>query len=81
LSHTFIDHLFFRRRGMCHHLDRPNLVANNIDDLMLLISSMEHRLEKAKKETTIKKDDNITTYESPELTEMDRRIRIAKLVC
>jgi len=51
------------------NLDLPNLVASNIENFMLLLSSMEHRLSQAAEE----KGDE-------ESEEMQRRINVAKLV-
>jgi Lon protease-like protein len=53
------------------NLELPNLVASNIENFMLLLSSMEHRLEKAAEES----DD-----EDEGDSELRRRIQIAKLV-
>lgn len=52
------------------NLELPNLVASNIENFMLMLSSMEHRLEQAKNK---KGDDE-------EDEEMQKRIDIAKLV-
>lgn len=52
------------------NLELPNLVAGNIENFMLLLSSMEHRLSKASEESPVEDDDS----------EMQRRIAIAKLV-
>lgn len=54
------------------NLDLPNLVASNIENYMLLLSSMEHRLVQAGSENI---DDG-----KEESEEMQRRINIAKLV-
>ena len=54
------------------NLELPNLVASNIENFMLLLSSMEHRLSQAMKEN----DQN----EDEEDAEMRKRIQIAKLV-
>ena len=53
------------------NLELPNLVASNIENFMLLLSSMEHRLAEAAGDN----DD-----ESEEETEMRRRLQVAKLV-
>ena len=55
------------------NLEPPNLVASNIENFMLLLSSMEHRLQKAREEN---QDDHLEDEDS----EMQRRIAIAKLV-
>jgi hypothetical protein len=52
------------------NLDLPNLVASNIENFMLLLSSMEHRLQQATKENGNDEEDE----------EMQRRINVAKLV-
>jgi Lon protease-like protein len=52
------------------NLELPNLVASNIENLMLLLSSMEHRLQQARKDEGEKVDD----------PEMKRRMEIARLV-
>jgi len=52
------------------NLELPNLVASNIENFMLLLSSMEHRLAEAAGDN----DD-----ESEEETEMRRRLQVAKL--
>jgi hypothetical protein len=51
------------------NLELPNLVASNIENFMLLLSSMEHRLEQAMDES-----------EDEDSAAMKRRIQIAKLV-
>lgn len=56
------------------NMELPNLVASNIENFMLLLSSMEHRLEKATQEKSVAGEDD----DDP--TEMQRRINIAKLV-
>ena len=53
------------------NLDLPNLVASNIENFMLLLSSMEHRLAQA-----TEKNQN----DEGEDDEMQRRINTAKLV-
>ena len=53
------------------NLDLPNLVASNIENFMLLLSSMDHRLQQATNE-------NGESDEEGE--EMQRRINVAKLV-
>lgn len=53
------------------NLELPNLLASNIENFMLLLSSMEHRLNKAVEES----DD-----EDKANAEMRRRIQIAQLV-
>lgn len=55
------------------NLDLPNLAASNIENYMLLLSSMEHRLTKAKQENSGKDTDK-------DDSDMQRRINIAKLV-
>lgn len=52
------------------NLDLPNLVASNIENYMLLLSSMEHRLSQATEESNDDEDNE----------EMQRRINVAKLV-
>jgi hypothetical protein len=54
------------------NLELPNLVASNIENFMLLLSSMEHRLSQAMNE----QDDD----EDEASAEMRKRIQIAKLV-
>lgn len=54
------------------NLELPNLVASNIENFMLLLSSMEHRLQQAKAK-------NGNTEQEEEDAEMERRINIAKL--
>lgn len=51
------------------NLELPNLLASGIDNLMLQISSMEHRLNKAREKEEVEEDED-----------MQRRINIAKLV-
>jgi hypothetical protein len=51
------------------NLDLPNLVASNIENFMLLLSSMEHRLAQATEQNEDEGDD-----------EMQLRINVAKLV-
>jgi Lon protease-like protein len=53
------------------NLELPNLVASNIENFMLLLSSMEHRLSQAVDQ--VEDDDEDTA-------EMRRRIQVAKLV-
>jgi Lon protease-like protein len=53
------------------NLELPNLVASNIENFMLLLSSMEHRLSEAMEES----EDEVE-----EDAEMRKRIQIAKLV-
>lgn len=53
------------------NLELPNLVASNIENFMLLLSSMEHRLSQAMEE-----GDN----DDEDLATMNKRIQIAKLV-
>ena len=78
---------------MIHHINktktfRPNLVASNIENLIVLISSMEHRYEMGVKNLNRLDDTNSTSSnsndnrieEEPEDTIMKRRIQIAKLV-
>ena len=50
------------------NLELPNLLAGNIENYMLLLSSMEHRLKQARENN------------GAEDKEMERRIAIAKLV-
>lgn len=57
------------------NLELPNLVASNIENFMLLLSSMEHRLEQAR----LSKQDKDTDEDEDDLA-MQRRINIAKLV-
>lgn len=67
-------------KGLCReitdeippNLELPNLVASNIENFMLLLSSMEHRLKRAMNEAD--GDEDI------EKAEMRKRIQIAKLV-
>jgi Lon protease-like protein len=60
------------------NLEFPNLVASNIENFMLVLSSMEHRLAQAKQERGA---DSATDEEEDEKdSEMQRRINIAKLV-
>ena len=54
------------------NLELPNLVASNLENFMLLLSSMEHRLSQAM-------DDN-EGNDDEESAEMRKRIQIAKLV-
>eukprot|EP00980_Cylindrotheca_fusiformis_P011918 scaffold2830_cov131-Cylindrotheca_fusiformis.AAC.39 len=54
------------------NLELPNLVASNIENFMLLLSSMEHRLDQATQNTD--DDDG-----SDDDAEMRRRIQLAKL--
>jgi Lon protease-like protein len=54
------------------NLELPNLVASNVENFMLLLSSMEHRLSKAM--------DGNEDDEDEEDAEMRKRIQIAKLV-
>lgn len=51
------------------NLELPNLVASNIENFMLLLSSMEDRLEQAMEES-----------EDEDSASMKRRIQVAKLV-
>ncbi len=51
------------------NLELPNLVGSNIENFMLLLSSMEHRLSQAMQES-----------EDEDQSEMTKRIQIAKLV-
>ena len=51
------------------NLELPNLLASNIENFMLLLSSMEHRLEQAMDES-----------EDEDSASMKRRIQIAKMV-
>jgi Lon protease-like protein len=60
------------------NLEFPNLVASNIENFMLVLSSMEHRLAKAKQERGEKSSTD--EEEDEEESEMQRRINIAKLV-
>jgi Lon protease-like protein len=59
--------------SMPPNLELPNLVASNIENFMLLLSSMEHRLEQANLMST-------DSDSGEEDSEMKRRINIAKLV-
>ena len=52
------------------NLELPNLVASNIENFMLLLSSMEHKLAQAMEESN----------ESSENSDTKKRIQIAKLV-
>jgi hypothetical protein len=56
------------------NLELPNLVASNIENFILNLSSMEHQLEQAKLAGTSNE------IEDPQDAEMQRRINIAKLV-
>ena len=56
------------------NFELPNLVASNIENTMLMLSSMEHRLEQARKN---KNDDDTDDEED---LDMQRRINVAKLV-
>lgn len=66
-------------KGMCRelsdkippNLELPNLVASNIENFMLLLSSMEHKLAQAADESEI---------EDESQAELRKRIQIAKLV-
>jgi Lon protease-like protein len=60
------------------NLEFPNLVASNIENFILTLSSMEHRLAKAK----LEQGENSSTdgEEKEKDSEMQRRINIAKLV-
>lgn len=60
------------------NLEFPNLVASNIENFMLVLSSMEHRLAKAKQERG--ENGANDEEEDEEESEMQRRINIAKLV-
>jgi Lon protease-like protein len=51
------------------HLELPNLVAANVENYVLLLSSMEHRLDEARLEQGLEDE------------EMERRIAVAKMVC
>lgn len=53
------------------NLDLPNLVASNIENYMLLLSSMEHRLAQVK---------HANPQSDKEEDEMERRLNVAKLV-
>ena len=55
------------------NLELPNLLASNIENYLLLLSSMEAQLAKAPANET--DDEN-----SEEAAEMRRRIQVAKLV-
>lgn len=55
------------------NLELPNLVASNIENFMLLLSSMEHRLSQAMEERDGQDDGD-------DDAEMRKRIQIAKLV-
>jgi len=60
------------------NLELPNLVASNIENFMLLLSSMEHRLSKAMNE---KKEDGSTGGgDDKESAKIRKRIQMAKLV-
>lgn len=55
-----------------------SLLASNIENFMLLLSSMEHRLAEAVEESD-GEDDNADD-DDPASAEMKRRIQVAKLV-
>jgi predicted transcriptional regulator len=70
---------------------RPNLLASNIENLILLLTSMEHRIQKSSSQIirneNEEKEDNdnssistTSTSESKEVLDMKRRIQLAKLV-
>jgi hypothetical protein len=65
------------------NLELPNLLAANIENLMLVLSSMEHRLAQATQESTENDEDGkgkaASTLDEQD-REMQRRIAIAKLV-
>ena len=61
------------------NLELPNLVASNIENLVLLLSSMEHRWSQATSNTETK-DTLVEEEEDEEDAEMNRRIALAKLV-
>lgn len=54
------------------NLELPNLVASNIENFMLLLASMEHRLSQAMEENEGDEDED--------QVEMRKRIQVAKLV-
>lgn len=55
------------------NLELPNLLAGNIGEIMVSLSAMEHRLQKAQEENG---DQGLLEGNS----EMQRRINVAKLV-
>lgn len=57
------------------NLELPNLVASQIENLVLVLSSMEHKLKQAKAKNNNDDDDD-----DEEDKEMQRRIELAKLV-
>jgi hypothetical protein len=63
------------------NLELPCLVAANIENFMLLLSSMEHRLDAARQEKSVTgDDDDDDDATAEEDSDMRRRINIAKLV-
>ena len=65
------------------NLELPCLVAANIENFMLLLSSMEHRLDAARQEKSVTGDDDDDDDDdatAEEDSDMRRRINIAKLV-
>jgi hypothetical protein len=56
------------------NLELPNLLVSNIENYLLLLSSMEAQLIKTRTNET-------NDEQSEEATEMKRRIQVAKLVC
>jgi Lon protease-like protein len=73
-------------RGVCveiadklpPNLELPNLVAHNIENLMVLLSSMEHRLAQAGKDEA--EGGSAASVLDEDDREMQRRIALAKLV-
>jgi hypothetical protein len=59
------------------NLDLPNLVASNIENFMLLLSSMEHRLAQATEQNQTEREGD---DDDDDDDEMQRRITVAKLV-
>jgi len=60
------------------NLESPNLLASNIENSMLTLSSMEHRLDLAIKEKQIGGDESSSASQEDE--DMQRRLNVAKLV-
>lgn len=58
------------------NLELPNLAASNIENLVLLLSSMENRLQQDQQKKKKRKDDD----DDDDDTEMQQRINIARLV-
>jgi Lon protease-like protein len=62
------------------NLELPSLVASNIENFMLLLSSMEHRLAEVRERDMNKDEDDDDDDDDDDNAEMQRRIQIAKLV-